>query len=297
MDLDPVSLRLILHIAETGTLVESARRLNIVPSAASKRVAILEGQLKTQLLRRTNHGVELTAAGQALESMARRVLGELDSIAPMIRDYSKGVRGRVRVLASASAICLFLPDELASFLATHPQIDVHFEECDSERIFKGIAENIADIGISFAMQHSYPLESVLYHRYELAVLVPASHELARQRSVKFHQTLDYPQVGLWASSAANLYMNRRAAELNRAVNYRMYVDSYHSMALMVRSGLGIGIVPRGLVKPFSRNFGAVAVKLDEPWASRELNVYFRSYDRLQAAPRLLLEHLQRARDG
>jgi len=49
MDLDPTSLRLIVHIADTGTLVESAKRLNIVPSAASKRVLLLEDKLKTQL--------------------------------------------------------------------------------------------------------------------------------------------------------------------------------------------------------------------------------------------------------
>jgi DNA-binding transcriptional LysR family regulator len=292
MELDPISLRLFVHIAETGTLVESSRRLNIVPSAASKRIAILESQLDAQLLRRTNHGVELTAAGQALETMARRVLGELDGIRPQIRDYSQGIRGRVRVLASASAICQFLPGELASFLAAHPQIEVHFEERDSEGILKGVAENIADIGISFAAQHGHALQDVAYHRYQLGVLVPKGHPLAGSRSVSFAQTLDHPHIGLWSSSAANLYMNRRAAELNRAVSYRMYVDSYLSMALLVQSGLGVGIVPSGLVKPFARNFGVVLVRLDEDWAARELRIFFPSYERLQAASRLLVEHLQ-----
>lgn len=292
MDLDPISLRLILHIAETGTLVESAKRLNIVPSAASKRVLLLEEKLKTQLLRRTNHGVELTAAGQALEMLARRVLGELDSIAPQIRDYSKGIRGRVRVLAGASAITLFLPRDLAAFLSIHSQIDVHFEERDSEGILKAVAENVADVGITFAMQHTQGLEHVPYHSYELGVLIPSAHPLARRRSVKFRQALDFPHIGLWVGSAANSYMNRRAAELGRVVNYRMFVDSYSSLAMLVQSGLGIGIVPKGVMKVFSREFGVSVLKLDEPWSSRELHVYFPSYERLQAASRLLVDHLR-----
>lgn len=294
MDLDPTSLRLILHVAETGTLVESARRLNIVPSAASKRVLLLEEQLKTTLLRRTNHGVELTAAGQALETLARRVLGELDSIAPQIRDYSKGIRGRVRVLAGASAICLFLPHELAEFLATHSQIDVHFEERDSEGILKAVAENVADIGISFAAQHPYALQDLPYRRYELGVMVPSAHPFARRRSVGFAEALDHPHVGLWVGSAANLYMNRRAGEIGRIVNYRMFVDSYHSLAMLVQSGLGIGIVPKGVMKVFSRQFGVTVVRLDAPWASRELRVFFPSYERLQAASRLLVDHLRQS---
>lgn len=292
MDLDPASLRLIIHIAETGTLVESARRMNVVPSAASKRIVFLEEQLKTQLLRRTNHGVHLTAAGQALEMLARRVLGELDSIAPQIRDYSKGIRGRVRVLAIASAVCEFLPDELAAFLKKNPQIDVRFEEQQSEGVLKQVAENIADIGISFATQHGYSLQDEPYHRYELAVLVPKLHKLAGERSIRFRQTLDYPHVGLWAGSAANLHMNRRAAELGRGVDYRMYADSYHAVALLVRSDLGLAIVPKDLVRTLPRNFGVSIIKLNEPWALRDLRVYFSSYDQLQAASRLLVDHLK-----
>lgn len=294
MDLDPVSLRLVLHIAETGTLVESARRLNIVPSAASKRVIALEDKLQAQLLRRTNHGVELTAAGQALETLARRVLGELDSIGPQIRDYSKGIRGRVRVLAGASAITLFLPNDLAAFLADHPQIDVHFEERDSEGILKAVAENVADIGISFATDAAHGLQHLPYRAYELGVLVPSRHPLARRRSTAFSEVLDFPHIGLWSGSAANLYMNRRAAELGRAVNYRMFVDSYSSLVMLVQSGLGIGIVPRDVMKVFSRQLGLAVLKLDEPWAARELQVYFPS-ERLQAASRLLVEHLRQDR--
>jgi len=295
MDLDPTSLRLIVHIADTGTLVESAKRLNIVPSAASKRVLLLEDKLKTQLLRRTNHGVELTAAGQALETLARRVLGELESIAPQIREYSKGIRGRVRVIAGTSAIALFLPSDLASFLSLHPQIDVHFEEGESTGILKALAENVADIGITFAVEHPPGLQCVPYRSYELGVLVPSAHPLARRRSVSFAQALDFPHIGFWAGSAANLYMNRRAAEIGRVVNYRIFVDSYGSLAMFVHSGLGVGIAPKGVIKALPRQLKVSVVNLDEPWALRQLHIYFPSYERLQAASRILVEHLRPAK--
>lgn len=291
MNLDPISLRLIVHIADTGKLAESARRLNVVPSAASKRIVQLETQLQAQLLRRTNHGVELTAAGQALEIMARRVLAELDGIAPQIRDYSKGIRGRVRVLAVASAICLFLPRELADFLMRHPQIDVHFEERDNENIIKAVSENVADIGIAFGTEQPHSLRDMPYHRYNLGVMVPRSHPLARRHSVTFAETLDFPHIGLWVGSAVNLGMNRRATAMGRIINYRMFVDSYHSLAMLVASGLGIGIVPHGVIHAFAPDFGATVIPLDEAWAARQLHIFVPSMERLQAASRLLVEHL------
>jgi hypothetical protein len=36
-----------------------------------------------------------------------------------------------------------------------------------------------------------------------------------------------------------------------------------------------------------------AVPLNEAWASRELRIYFPAYARLQAASRLLVDHLKR----
>lgn len=294
MKLDPVSLQLFIHITECGTIAGGAKRLNIVTSAASKRIADLEAALQTQLLRRTNRGVEPTAAGAELENLARRLVGDLDGIVAQIRDFSQGIRGHVRVFVNASAICQSLPRELASFLQQHPQVYVHFEERATEAILKGVAENLADIGISFSSQHAYALEELPYHRYQLAVLVPKGHAFARRRAVKFVETLDFQHIGLQVGSATNLYMNREAANLGRRVNYRMYVESYHAMALLIEAGLGIGIVPAGLVQPFDRRFGVVPVPLDEPWASRELRIYFPAYARLQAASRLLVDHLKQA---
>jgi DNA-binding transcriptional LysR family regulator len=293
MTIDPVSLQLFVHVLEEGTIAGGAKRLHIVTSAASKRLVELEAALGAQLLRRTNRGVEATAAGAELDALARRVVGELDDIPRLIRGFSTGMRGHVRVFVNASAICQSLPGELAGFMQTHPHVHVHFEERAADVILKSVSENLADIGISFVAQHFFTLEELPYRSYKLAVLVPKGHPLARRRSVSFSETLDHPHIGLQMSSAANLYFNRRADDIGMRVNYRMYAESYHAVAMLVEAGLGIGIVPEGLLRPFSPHFGVKAVPLNEAWASRELRIYFPAYARLQAASRLLVDHLKR----
>ena len=291
--LDPVSLRLFVHVAETGTIAAGAERCHIVTSAASKRIAELENALGTRLLRRTNRGVEPTAAGAALVNMARRVLDELQGIHRQIEGFSKGIRGHVRMFASISAISQLLPGELASFLLAHPDIHIHFEERDSGSILKAVAENLADVGVSVVTEHAYELQALPYHSYQLAVLVPRRHPLAKRRRVGFAATLAYPHIGLKAGSATNAYMVRKAAELNRSVDYRMYVESYDAMAFMVEAGLGIGIVPAGVVRRGGSGFDVTAVRLEDAWASRELRIYVPSYEGLPPATRLVVDHLRR----
>lgn len=80
MRLDPTSLKLFVCVVEEGTIAAAAERSHSAAAAVSKRVSELEAVLRTQLLTRTNKGVEPTAAGSALLNIARRALHELDEV-------------------------------------------------------------------------------------------------------------------------------------------------------------------------------------------------------------------------
>jgi DNA-binding transcriptional LysR family regulator len=88
------------------------RRRHLAAAAVSKRMSELEAALRTELLKRTNKGVEATAAGNALLNIARRALHELDDVSVQMRDYASGTRGLVRLFAKISAITQLLPQEL-----------------------------------------------------------------------------------------------------------------------------------------------------------------------------------------
>ena len=49
MKLDPLSLRLFVAVMEDGAIARAAAREHIAPSAASRRLAELEGQLQLEL--------------------------------------------------------------------------------------------------------------------------------------------------------------------------------------------------------------------------------------------------------
>ncbi|QHE78873.1 MULTISPECIES: LysR family transcriptional regulator [unclassified Hydrogenophaga] len=90
--LNPQNLRVLLAIEEHGSLSRAARQVNLVPSAVSRRVTELEQSLGTQLLRRSAHSAEFTAAGRTVLSRARAILGEMDALAVDLAALSAGTR-------------------------------------------------------------------------------------------------------------------------------------------------------------------------------------------------------------
>jgi DNA-binding transcriptional LysR family regulator len=292
MRLDPVSLKLFVSVVETGTIVAAAEREHVAASAISRRISELEATLNTSLLQRTNKGVAPTAGGLALVNLARGLLHSLDEIAVQMDDYASGLRGHVRIAANISAITQFLPGEIKSFLAHHPQVQIHLEEMISTRVTRAVAENQADVGVFAPVPVGPEVETYPYHADRLVLITPKHHALSRRARVKLVETLDFDCVGLHTGSAINLLLIKAATDLERTVRMRIQVTSYEALCLMVESGIGIGFMPEAVARRYRKTLAIAIVRLDEPWADRTLKLCVRSYDALPSAARMLVDHLR-----
>lgn len=292
MKLDPVSLRLFVAVMEESTIAAAAAREHIAASAVSRRLADLEDALRVALFTRSNKGTEPTAAAYALLNLARGVLNDLDGIASQMRDYGAGVRGHVRVVANISAITQFLPGELQSFLAQHPQVDVRLQEQISSAIAHSVAENAADVGILNEGHYGERVTLLPYRTDELVLVVPTGHALARRKPVRLADALPYDFVGAHPNSAINNQLTRASAEAGLPLRLRMQVTSYDALCLMVNAGLGVGVMPRGSARLYQGALQIRTVTLNEPWAHRRLSLCVRSEESLSTVARLLVDHLR-----
>ncbi|OQR35677.1 LysR family transcriptional regulator [Pseudomonas sp. Bc-h] len=290
MKLDPVSLRLFVSVVEEGTIAAAAKREHIAAAAVSKRLSELEELLDSKLLNRTNKGISPTDAGLSLLFMARSALNNLNEIVVQMRDYSHGRRGSVHVLANISAITQFLPGLIKSFMQLYPLINISLEEKQSLAITKAVSENGTDIGIFTRLPHGADIEVFPFRTDRLVLLVPDGDPLAEHQSVKFNETLEHEYIALRSGTHLNFQLIKAANDQGRSLKIRMEVSSYDALYLMVQAGLGIGIMPEGSAAIYKMD-GAKVVRLNEPWASRELNVCVRSQEALSVAARLFLEHL------
>ncbi|HRO55079.1 MAG TPA: LysR family transcriptional regulator, partial [Alicycliphilus sp.] len=63
------------------------------------------------------------------------------------------------------------------------------------------------------------------------------------------------------------------------------------MCRMIDNGLGVGLLPDRAFALMQGLGRLAAVRLDEPWAERELRLVARDFDALPVTARLLVEHL------
>ena len=292
-DLDLTTLRLFAAVCDARSIARAAEQAHIVGSAVSKRLAQLEDTVGTQLLLRRRRGVEPTPAGQSLLEHARAILASADRIEREMGDYALGVRGQVRILATASVMAESLADDVAGFLQlpAHHDIRISMEERVSPEVIRGIKEGVASVGICWDAADLSGLQSCGYRHDHLAIVAHPSHPLAGHETLGFEQTLDYEHVSLPAQSAVQVLLQRAAALQGKAVVHRVIVSNFEAALRVVRANLAISVVPREVADPYARTFGLRVMPLTDSWARRRFAICFRDEASLPAAARLLVKHL------
>lgn len=118
---DSTLLRAFVEIAECGNLTLAASRLNRSQSAISVQIRKLETELNTSLFVRDGKGMSLSANGEKLLPVARRVLAELYKVRSL---FDTPLNGRIRVGIPDDFDEGVLERTLADFTQTNPGVEV-----------------------------------------------------------------------------------------------------------------------------------------------------------------------------
>lgn len=274
---DLVDLRLFVAVADAGNVSRGAASCYLAPSSASLRIKQLEESLGTALFVRGARGVTLTRAGQVMLEHCRRCLAELEQMHADLAPYGEGVKAQVTLFANSSAIASFLPDDLEIFLRAWPEVRVALEERVSHDIVAAVVEGRADLGIVTWDDEHPELRFTPYRADELVVVAPRSIALGEGGSVAFAECIRHPFVSLWSGSASHTFIVGKAAALGHPLDIRIQVAGFPAAVALVRSGAGIGIVPRSVLRNLADD-GLNVLALREAWAFRQLKVCARRDD-------------------
>ncbi len=292
-DLDLTSLRLFVAVCEMRSIARAADQSNIVGSAVSKRLAALEEALGVRLFTRRRHGVVPTAAGETLLEHARAMLASAERIRRDMQSYAAGVKGQVRILATASVLAESLPEDLAVFLQNpdYRTIQIDIEERLSADVIRGIKEGVASIGICWDVADFQGLETLPYRTDRLAVVVHPDHPLASLESMDFEASLDYEHVSLSSASAVQMMLKRQALLMGRQLVERVFVSNLNAVLRVVLANLAISVVPVEVAQVYANVQSLRVIPLNDAWARRRFAICYRGEAPLSPAADLLVQHL------
>lgn len=228
-------LRIVLAIAETGSLSGAARKLRLSHATIFRRLGDIERRLGVALFERSRSGYAATTAGEDLAATAARVEEEILSVERRVVGRDLQLSGSVRVTTTDTLLMGLLTPIFADFRRTHP--DIVLEIAVSNQLFN-LSKRDADVAVR---PSSAPPEVLVGRRIgsiSQAVYGRADYHVGREGA-----TLDQAD---WVGPDAHLgyaALDGWMASNGMDERCRYRVDSMLGMFQAVRAGMGLAVLP------------------------------------------------------
>ncbi|MEN3111829.1 LysR family transcriptional regulator [Uliginosibacterium paludis] len=291
MHFDLTDLRLLLAIAETGSLSRAAAAFPIALSAASNRLRAFEARCGVMLFSRSASGMVLTPQGRLVIDRVRQVVNESLRLKETMQDLAGHRRIVLRLAGTTVANSSFLPAALGPFLADHPEIDLQLTERNSAEVVQALHAGDIEIGVYDGSLPAADLVSLPFRDDRLVLLVPGGHPLASRRETLFADALAYPFVCLPPERSMQRFIESGAERLGRALQIRVRAPGFDAIAQLVAQKAGVAMLPEAAALRLVRELPVEIVTLADAWASRELRLCIRDWETLSPHAHSLLSYL------
>ncbi|MGC5030565.1 LysR family transcriptional regulator [Micromonospora sp. DT229] len=265
-------LKYFVAVAEVRHFTQAADVVGITQPSLSKQIHALEATLGAPLFERVRGNITLTAAGEVLLPLAKRILADVETATREVQELVGLRRGRVRLGATPSLATSLAPPVLRRFRDVHPTVDLRVEEGGSQDLVRELLRGALDLAlIIMPAQGTDPglrADPILTESLVVASVdpLPAAHpgadlritDLRDQPLVMFREGYDLRDATLQACR-------------NAGFEPTLSVDGGEMDAVLsfVEAGLGIALVP-GIV--VARRPGIRVTRLAPPGVRRTIAV-------------------------
>ncbi|WP_369031822.1 LysR family transcriptional regulator [Streptomyces adonidis] len=244
-------LRYFLAVAETRNFTQAAANCYVAQSALSQQIARLEKDVGAQLFSRTSRSVRLTAAGELLEPLARRIFADVDNAQAALDALSGLRRGRLRLgLVQTRASLVDLVEVMADYHARHPGIDFHVTNAPSSEMAAAVLAGDLDIAVVGLAPRQLPdgLDHTVLADDPLILIVPADHALAGREVADLADLPDSHQL-IQFTKGTGLRRQVESAFARAGVEpgQHFQVGQIYDMIRLAARGIGVTVVPHSSV--------------------------------------------------
>ncbi len=247
-DVELRNLRQFVVLAEELHFGRAAERLHMTQPPLSKAIKHLEQEFGVRLFERDSKHVELTPLGHVLLAKAKETLLHAQGTAAFARAVAAGLAGRIDVGFTAVMLYRGLSAVIGRFGATHPEIEVCFQEVFSQRQIELIKTGSLDAGFINSPLPPQGLESLMVCKERYVACVPARHPLARCKSIQLSALKDEPFL-LFARDASRAYHDQMMAMCATAgfqPNTRQFGGQILTLVALVAGGFGVTVIPESV---------------------------------------------------
>jgi DNA-binding transcriptional LysR family regulator len=241
--MDLRQLEIIRAIADTGSFTAAGEKLHVSQSAISRQVLLLEAELGEPVFHRIGRRIRITPTGESLLRLSHRVFEDVQDTVSAISDRQESLRGTMR-LVGGMTVCLYVfPSLLAEVRRTHPNLDLKVTVGSGERSIALLRSGVADLGLVTLPVEASDLESVAVLEEELLLITYPAHALAKKRAIRPADLTRQPFILFETGSITRRLVDEFFTRERIEPEIVMETENVEIIKAMVRSGLGISIIP------------------------------------------------------
>ncbi len=288
MDVDTTALRWFQQVADGTTLTELAELEMVSQPGVSRALARLEAEIGTPLLRRSGRILKLTRAGATFKRHVDKVLHDLDDGLAALSELTAPDTGTVAIAFQQSLGTWLVPELVAGFRATHPEVRFELSPERDELDAAPLAGGAADLELTTVRPPAGTVRWRPLLAEPLRLAVPAAHSLAGCDAVELAEAAGEPFVMLRRSYALRGLSESLCAAAGFEPAVAFEGDDLPTVVGFVAAGLGVAVVP---APRRSTPAGVRYVELLDRGAVREVGLVWSGERRLLPAAETFRRHV------
>jgi DNA-binding transcriptional LysR family regulator len=290
--MDTQNLNAFLLVAETGSFSLAAEKLHLTQPAVSKRVALLEQQLGTDLFDRIGRNISLTEAGGALLPHARAVQLELQAARQSVLDLSGEVAGQLRLATSHHIGLHRLPPVLSDFSKAYKAVQIDIDFMDSEQAYELVLQGKVELAIvTLAPSHEGNVITIPVWRDPLDFMVSVHHRLAGQNAINLEALSGHPAILPGLNTYTGQIVARLFEQHGLELQVSMATNYLETIRMMASVGLGWTVLPRSM-----QDDSLATLPVTDASIERTLGIVYHRGRSLSRAARAFIDVLQSSAD-
>ena len=237
-------LEAFVAVVDYGSFSEAARKLYLTQPTISAHVRSLEEELHTRLILRTTKKTTITTRGYQLYDSAVRMLEIRNNL---LENFTGVQKHMIDLAASTIPSSYLLPEILAAFGKTHPDIYFHSIQADSAESINRVLDGTVDLALVGQNTRDETCVFLPFCQDELVIATPiTNHYLGLQnKSVTFENFIKDPIIirekGSGTKKEMDLFLEQIGVTPND-LNVIARMNDLEGIKKSIVNGLGISIL-------------------------------------------------------